>query len=133
MQTTAANGSGTTTLNPIGDTGGALGGSKTYPNGLTGTSGQAPFTSANLLAPAYTQQSADLSPYAGKKILVRFLYTSDAGTNYENFYVDDLAVVDGAGTALSVGVANPDDMETAGVWATGGTPGFAWVTADTAG
>jgi hypothetical protein len=40
--------------------------------------------------------------------------------------------VDGAGNPLSVGVANPDDMETTGVSTPGGTPGFSWVTADTA-
>jgi hypothetical protein len=47
--------------------------------------------------------------------------------------VDDVASVDGAGNALSVGVTNPDDMEATGAWTSGGTPGFAWVTADTAG
>ncbi len=64
---------------------------------------------------------------------MRFLYTSDPAVNHENFYLDDLAVVDGAGNPLSVGVTNPDDMETTGSWTAGGTPGFSWVTADTAG
>ena len=36
LAATAANGSGTTTLDPIGDTGNVLGGGKAYPDGLTG-------------------------------------------------------------------------------------------------
>jgi subtilisin family serine protease len=133
LATTAANDSGTTTLNPIGDTGGVLGGSKAYPNGLTGTSGHAAFTSANLFAPTYTEHTADLSPYAGKQVTLRFLYTSDSGTHYENLYVDDVRIVDSSGTPLSVGITNPDDMETQAGWTSGGVPGFSWVTADTAG
>jgi hypothetical protein len=38
-----------------------------------------------------------------------------------------------SGNPLAVGVANPDDAETTGVWSTGGSPGFTWVTADAAG
>lgn len=133
LETSAANGSGTTTLDPIGDTGNVLGGGKAYPNGLTGTSGHAAFTSANLFVPAYAEHTADLSPYAGKTVQLRFLYTSDPATNYENFYVDDLSIVDGAGNPLAVGATNPDDMETTGTWTSGGTLGFSWVTADTAG
>jgi subtilisin family serine protease len=131
LQTQAANGSGTTTLDPIGDSGGVLGGSKAYPNGITGTSGQSPmFTGQNLLAATYTEHTADLTPYAGKSVLIRFAYTSDPGTNYEGFYVDDIAVVDGAGAALAVGAINPDDAETQSGWVAGGTPGFTWMTAD---
>lgn len=133
LATTAANASGTTTLDPIGDSGGVLGGAKRYPNGLTGTSGFAPLTTANLFHPEYTQHTADLSGYAGKRILLRFAYTADPATNLENFYVDDVAIVDGTGTPLTVGIANPDNMEAQAGWASGGTPGFAWVTADTAG
>ena len=129
LATTAANGSGTTTLNPIGDSGGVLGGAKRYPNGLTGTSGYAPLVSANLFHPEYTAHRADLTPYAGKRILLRFAYTSDPATNYENFYVDDVRIVDGGGTPLGVGITNPDDMETNAGWAPGGSPGFSWVTA----
>lgn len=110
-----------------------LGGGKSYPNALTGTSGHAAFTSANLFAPTYAEHSADLGPYAGQPIQLRFLYTSDPATNYENFYVDDVSIVDGAGNPLAVGATNPDDMETTGTWVSGGTLGFSWVTADTAG
>ncbi|HEX2049594.1 MAG TPA: S8 family serine peptidase [Actinomycetota bacterium] len=131
LATTAANNSGTTTLDPIGTTGGELGGSKEYPNGLTGTSGQPPnFLGQNPLEPAYTQHTADLSDYAGKRVLLRFAYTSDGGVNLENFYVDDVAIVDGAGNALSVGVTNPDNAETQGAWTAAGNPGFQWVTSD---
>jgi len=133
LETTAADGSGTTTLDPIGDTGNVLGGGKAYPNALTGTSGHAAFTSANLFAPTYTEHTADLGPHAGQTIQLRFLYTSDPATNYENFYVDDVSIVDGAGNPIAVGATNPDDMETTGTWVSGGTLGFSWVTADTAG
>jgi subtilisin family serine protease len=128
LETTAANGSGTTKLDPIG-TLGVNGGNKVYENGLTGTSGLPPLTSANLFAPEYTQHTADLTAYAGKRVLLRFAYTSDPAVNLENFYVDDVSIVDASGTPLNVGVANPDDTETQGAWVTGGTPGFSWVTA----
>jgi immune inhibitor A len=88
------------------------------------------FTGQNLLAATYTEHTADLTPYAGKSVLIRFAYTSDPGTNYEGFYVDDIAVVDGAGAALAVGAINPDDAETQSGWVAGGTPGFTWMTAD---
>jgi subtilisin family serine protease len=130
LETTAANASGTTKLDPIG-TVGVNGGNKVYENGLTGTSGYPPLLSAgqNLLQPEYTLHTADLTPYAGKRILLRFAYTADGGVNYENFYVDDVSVMDAAGASLNVGVANPDDMEAQGAWVAGGTPGFSWVTA----
>jgi bacillopeptidase F (M6 metalloprotease family) len=58
-------------------------------------------TSANLFAPVYTEQTADLSAYAGKTVLLRFAYTADGGVNFENFYVNDVAVVDGSGNPLT--------------------------------
>ena len=128
LETTAANGSGTTKLDPIGAIG-VNGGNKVYENGLTGTSGLPPLTSANLFHPEYTEHTADLTAYAGKKILLRFAYSSDPAVNLENFYVDDVSIVNASGTPLNVGVANPDDMETQGAWVSGGTPGFSWVTA----
>jgi hypothetical protein len=130
LATSAAGGAGTTTLDPLGAAGE---GAKEYDNGFTGTSGLPAMTSANLFVPTYTKQTADLSAYAGRTILVRFAQTSDGGVNLENFYVDDIGFVDGSGTPLSVGVANPDDAETTGAWTPGGSPGFTWVTADTAG
>ena len=125
LATTAANNSGTTPIDPIG-TVGQVGGNKPYPNGLTGTSGVAAFTSpGNVLAPAYVEQTADVSAYAGRTVLLRFLYSSDPETNYEGFYVDDVRIVDASGASLFA-----DDMEANAGWTPGGTPGFAWVTAD---
>ena len=121
---TAADGdSGTTTADPIGDSGGILGGSKAFENGLTGASGSPPFT-APVQTPVLTEHTADISPYAGQTIQLRFADTSDSGTNLEGFYVDDLSILDGSGVVLST-----DDMETQGTWVSDGTPGFARVTA----
>ncbi|MBI4261033.1 MAG: S8 family serine peptidase, partial [Actinobacteria bacterium] len=124
LVTTAPNGSGTTTLDPMGDTGNVLGGSKRYPNGLTGVSGQPAFLSGGLLSPEMTEHTADLTPYEGGTVLLRFAYTSDGGVNLENIYVDDVSIVDASGTALFL-----DDMEEGGTWTSEGTPGWAWVTA----
>lgn len=55
---------------------------------------------------------------------LRFAYTSDPATNLENFYVDDVRILDAAGNVLFA-----DDMETPGNWVPGGNPGFQWVTA----
>lgn len=123
--TTTSNGSGTTPLDPIGTSGGALGGSKKYPNGLTGNSGTpATFSGQDLIAPVYTQHTADFTSYAGKSILLRFAYTSDPATDWTGFYVDDLQIVNLTGTVLY-----SDTMETKSTWSSGGTPGFNWVTA----
>lgn len=124
LATTAANGSGTTTLDPIGDSGGVAGGNKQYPNGFTGVSGFPPFTGQGLFAPIYVEQTADISAYAGKTIQLRFAYTSDPAVNLENFYVDDVRVLDSTGA-----VVFSDDMETQDSWTPSGSPGFAWVTA----
>jgi bacillopeptidase F (M6 metalloprotease family) len=92
---------------------------------LTGSSGYPALTSNGLLAPEYTEHTADISAFGGKSVQLRFAYTSDSGTNHENFYVDDVSIVDSGG-----GVLFTDDMETSGSWTRGGTPGFAWVTAE---
>ncbi|MDQ1521709.1 MAG: immune inhibitor, partial [Actinomycetota bacterium] len=124
LATTSPDSTGTTTLDPIGTAGG-LGGSKAYANGLTGDSGSPPTFTGQNLTPALSQQTADLTPYAGKQVLLRFAYTSDSGTNNENFYVDDIAVKAGASTVFT------DDAETRGAWTSSGTPGFAWMTKET--
>jgi len=124
--TTAANGSGTTAVDPIG-TAGAVGGNKKYPNGFTGTSGLPPtFSGQSVVAPVYTEHTADFTLYAGKSILLRFAYTSDPATNLDGIYVDDVRILNLTGTVLF-----SDNMETAGSWQSGGTPGFSWVTATT--
>ena len=125
LATTAANGSGTTAVDPIG-TVGAVGGNKPYTNGLTGTSGMPALTSpGNVIAAAYAEQSANVTQYAGRTIQLRFLYSSDPETNYEGFYVDDVSVTDATGATVFA-----DDMETNAGWTPGGTPGFSWVAAD---
>jgi hypothetical protein len=58
-----------------------------------------------LLTPEYVEQTADLSAYAGNSIQLGFAFTSDPATNLENFYVDDVTILDG-------GVVFSDDMET---------------------
>ncbi len=41
---------------------------------------------------AWIQESVDLSPYAGKQILVRFEYVTDAAVNGEGFLLDDVSL-----------------------------------------
>jgi immune inhibitor A len=41
---------------------------------------------------AWVKESVDLSPYAGKKIKVRFEYITDAGLDYPSLLLDDIAV-----------------------------------------
>ena len=125
LATTAANGSGTTPLDPIGTPVWSAGTSRTR-TGSPEALGAPAFTSpGNLLTPTYVEQTANIAAYAGRTILLRFAYTSDPETNYEGFYVDDVRVVGAGGTT-----AFSDDMETNAGWTPGGTPGFAWVTAD---
>ena len=54
-------------------------------NGMTGKSGGG-------TKPGWTQQSADLSAYAGKKILLRFEYVTDAALNFDGFALDDVSI-----------------------------------------
>lgn len=120
----AEDGSGTTDQDPIGDTGGVLGGSKAYPNGFTGDSGApAQFNGLNLFGAVLSHQAADVSAYAGKTVLLRFAATSDPATNLDGFYVDDIALLDAAGAVVW---SDPVDAPTG--WTPAGTPGFAFVT-----
>jgi hypothetical protein len=52
-------------------------------------------SSFGLLTPEYVEQTADLSAYAGNSIQLGFAFTSDPATNLENFYVDDVTILDG--------------------------------------
>jgi immune inhibitor A len=123
LLTTGADGSGTSAIDPIG-TVGALGGNKDYPNGFTGASGSPPnFSGQDVNAPIYSQQTADISTFAGRAVLVRFAYSSDPATDLAGFYVDDLSIVNALGQVL-VG----DAMEATGSWSPGGSPGFRLVT-----
>lgn len=126
LVTTAAGGSGTSAIDPIG-TVGALGGTKKYPNGLTGSSGSAPNYSGQAVAvPQMTEHTADFRPFAGKTVLLRFGYSSDAGTDWAGFHVDDVRIVNLLGATLF-----SDDMEINAGWTPSGTPGFRWVTRST--
>ncbi len=43
-------------------------------------------------APAWTQESVDLSQYAGQQVLLRFEYVTDAAVNGEGFMLDDVSI-----------------------------------------
>ena len=81
----------TTTENPIGNS---------YGHGYTGISGGGG-------EPIWVEESIDLSPYAGGKILVRFEYVTDEAANKVGFVVDDFSIPE-------LGYA--DDGETGGDW-----------------
>lgn len=53
--------------------------------GYTGQSGNGP-------APAWVQETADLTPYAGQEIWLRFHYVTDGAVRGQGFLVDDLAI-----------------------------------------
>ncbi len=57
-----------------------------YGWGYTGKSG------SGKSAPQWIQESADLSPYAGQPVLVRFEYITDEAVNKPGFIVDDVAI-----------------------------------------
>ena len=120
----AEDGSGTTDQDLIGDTGGVLGGSKKYPNGFTGDSGAPPmFNGQNLFGAVLSNQVADVSAYAGQTVLLRFETSSDEGTHLDGFYVDDVALLDGADAPLW-----SDPVDAPAGWAAAGSPGFVFVT-----
>ncbi len=54
-------------------------------NGFTGRSGSG-------AAPTWVRERADLSPYAGQPILLRFEYVTDDGVNLQGFAVDDIRI-----------------------------------------
>ncbi|GAB4560015.1 MAG: immune inhibitor A [Anaerolineae bacterium] len=66
----------TTDENP---TGNSLG------HGYTGKSGDGD-------APTWVEERIDLTPYAGKKILIRFEYVTDDAVNYPGFFLDDVSI-----------------------------------------
>lgn len=69
-------------------------------HGFTGTSGAGD-------TPAWTQQRADLSAYAGKRILLRFEYVTDGALNEPGFAVDDIEIPE---------VGYRDDAESDNAW-----------------
>jgi hypothetical protein len=73
-------------------------------NGMTGVSGRG-------TAPQWTRLTADLSPYAGKELQLRFQYVTDGNLNLGGFAVDDIEI--------SGGILK-DDAEADGEWKTEG-------------
>jgi hypothetical protein len=71
----------------------------TNPNGnsfglaLTGCSGDPTSTEAGDACNAqWIKQTADLTPFAGNEILIRFEYITDDAVNYPGFFVDDISI-----------------------------------------
>ena len=69
-------GNTTTTRNPVGNA---------FGPGLTGTSGSG-------AEPAWVQEEYDLTPFAGRQVLVRFEYVTDDAVNYPGLLIDDVSV-----------------------------------------
>lgn len=42
--------------------------------------------------PVWVQESADLTPYAGQEVLIRFEYVTDEGVHEQGFIVDDITI-----------------------------------------
>jgi immune inhibitor A len=57
--------------------------------------------------PVWVEESMDLTPFAGQRILLRFEYVTDAGINAPGWAIDDIAVPE-------LGLV--DDAEDEGVW-----------------
>jgi len=72
-------------------------------NGITGSSG-------GQTATGWAHLTADLSPYAGKQVQLRFEYVTDGNLNFGGFAVDDIEI---AGLPL-------DEAETDNGWTTSG-------------
>jgi immune inhibitor A len=81
----------TTDENPVG---------LAYGPGYTGKSGGGD-------SPAWVEESIDLSPFAGQKILLRFEYITDEGVNLDGWAIDDIAIPE---------LAFSDDGEQDGAW-----------------
>lgn len=73
-------------------------------NGMTGRS-------AGGSKPAWVKQTADLSPYAGKKVQLRFEYVTDAALDFNAFALDDVAIPE---------IGFTDDAETDAGWVMNG-------------
>ena len=80
----------TTASNPVGNN---------FGDGYTGASGR------------WVQESIDISPYVGRKILVRFEYVTDDAVYLDGFLLDDVAVVE---------LGFVDDAEEVGGWQSDG-------------
>jgi hypothetical protein len=63
-------------------------------NGMTGISTATPLD----LTPQYLDADVDLSAYAGRSVLIRFLYVTDPAVNDPGLTIDDVSLVDGGAT-----------------------------------
>lgn len=87
------------------------------------TTAHDPQAEAGIIAnlPGYTgssngwvNDSLDLTPYAGKNIMLSFRYMTDAASSYDGFFLDQISVTaDGAAVFT-------DNCEDAGIWAADG-------------
>ncbi len=75
-----------------------------YGPGYGGESGGGP-------SPAWVQESMDLTPYAGKKMLLRFEYVTDGGVSGQGWAIDDVSVPE---------IGFSDDAETNRDWQANG-------------
>jgi bacillopeptidase F (M6 metalloprotease family) len=91
----------TTDKNPVGNA---------FGPGWTGISGDGK-------SPAWVQETVDLTPFAGKQILLRFEYVTDDAVNMEGFIADDIAIPE---------IGYSDDGESG----TGGWDATGWVLTD---
>jgi len=87
-------GSLTTNTNPNGNNDG---------NGITGNSN------------GWKLETMDLTPYAGKNILIRFRFKSDAAVNEEGWYIDDIKVTAGNQILFSDDAETPIETRTLSV------------------
>ena len=62
-------------------------------------------------APDWVEESIDLSPFAGRKVLLRFEYVTDGGLNTPGWAIDDVSIPE-------IGLS--DDAESAGDWTANG-------------
>ncbi|HVR88741.1 MAG TPA: choice-of-anchor J domain-containing protein [Candidatus Limnocylindria bacterium] len=72
-------------------------------NGLTGTSGGT--------SPSWVKQAADLTPYAGKQVQLRFEYVTDGALNLNGLAIDDIAIPE---------IGYSDDAESDNGWTPSG-------------
>lgn len=84
---------------------------------LTGCSGDPNSQEAGDSCEAqWIEQTADLSPYAGQEVLIRFQYITDDAVNYPGFFVDDISIPE---------IGYSDDAEADGGWQSEG-----WIRTD---
>jgi hypothetical protein len=63
-----------------------------YGNGITGLSGEPGVDPESGLRGKWLEESMDLSPFAGKQILVRFWLVHDAALNYTGLLLDNIRI-----------------------------------------